>query len=522
MAQEIEDAARQQMEPAHRNRRGTKPLGGRRGKNAKDGGEVRIGGTSSFSPFDQAKMQQQQQQKKEEQEHAATAAAAGAAAAAGEKGQRRKTVIDGAVSAPTDAPAPAAPIAATGPSIRYRSIRVRCEKILNVRTSSDPEAPPLGKLYPGQVVTVIEERFFQGMCVPRTTARTFHTRPRGYRTHVSYKAARLSPAIPVLSTVLADMRTCVPPCTDVGDVLGCVALDSIGRNVDDAGANDDPADATFESGTGEQDASKPLTPFEQTSPGRSQTSPGRSQTSPGRSQASPGRSQTSPGRAQASPGRSQASARNKDASAESGDAAAATDSAAPSGGESGEGAQVADSAVDVTDATPLPPSAPSGPRGASHWDRLRALPISAPDAADKRLPPTPPAQQSDRLIGGLRGQVGWVWLIRGGMRLVTSRVQLGPGSRRAYSRQWERRKANDKVESTAKGMLQPSSLRLELESDPAGIGFAFGGVDPGLIHAHGELHEVCASPSLPSLAMPLPPYLYIQLTRLRHCNRIQL
>ena len=30
----------------------------------------------------------------------------------------------------------------------------------------------------------------------------------------------------------------------------------------------------------------------------------------------------------------------------------------------------------------------------------------------------------------------------------------------------------------------------ELESDPTEIGFAFGGIDPGILHARGQLHEV--------------------------------
>mgnify|MGYP004378988037 CR=1 FL=1 len=34
------------------------------------------------------------------------------------------------------------------------------------------------------------------------------------------------------------------------------------------------------------------------------------------------------------------------------------------------------------------------------------------------------------------------------------------------------------------------SLAHELASDPTGIGFAFGGVTPGTLHAHGQLHKV--------------------------------
>lgn len=100
----------------------------------------------------------------------------------------------------------------------------------------------------------------------------------------------------------------------------------------------------------------------------------------------------------------------------------------------------------------------------------------------------PIAAQRLRSVG--RGQVGWVLLVKDGMKLVTSRMKLGPDSRRAYSRQWERRRANDTIETRMPGSLVPSALKLELDSDPAGIGFAFGGVEPGTLHAHGQLHEV--------------------------------
>ena len=35
-----------------------------------------------------------------------------------------------------------------------------------------------------------------------------------------------------------------------------------------------------------------------------------------------------------------------------------------------------------------------------------------------------------------------------------------------------------------------SPYQQELTCDPTGIGFAFGGVEPGILHAHGQLHEV--------------------------------
>ncbi len=94
-------------------------------------------------------------------------------------------------------------------------------------------------------------------------------------------------------------------------------------------------------------------------------------------------------------------------------------------------------------------------------------------------------------------QTGWVTLVKNGQKLVSSRVQLGPGSRRQYMQQWARRKANDRAMAAApsgSGTKAAESSRMptlqELEADPSGIAFAFGGMEPGTLHAHGQLHEV--------------------------------
>ena len=85
---------------------------------------------------------------------------------------------------------------------------------------------------------------------------------------------------------------------------------------------------------------------------------------------------------------------------------------------------------------------------------------------------------------------GWVTLVKDGKKLVTSRVKLGPGSRRQYQGQWERRRANDKREAIKPGYLSQTRLSSELTSDPTGVGFGFGGVEPGVLHAKGQLVEV--------------------------------
>jgi len=95
---------------------------------------------------------------------------------------------------------------------------------------------------------------------------------------------------------------------------------------------------------------------------------------------------------------------------------------------------------------------------------------------------------------------GWVTLVKNGQKLVSSRVQLGPGSRRQYMQQWARRKANDRAMSAPVGadgrpteapaVFKNMPTRNEIEADPSGIAFAFGGVEPGTLHARGQLLEV--------------------------------
>ena len=96
------------------------------------------------------------------------------------------------------------------------------------------------------------------------------------------------------------------------------------------------------------------------------------------------------------------------------------------------------------------------------------------------------------------GQTAWVLLMTHGKKLVTSRVKLGPESRQQYLHRYIHRCENDKTEKVKSAevvkdfranRLSSANLRLELASDPAGIGFGFGGVEPGTLHAHGQLHE---------------------------------
>ena len=163
------------------------------------------------------------------------------------------------------------------------------------------------------------------------------------------------------------------------------------------------------------------------------------------------------------------------------------------------------SAVAVVPAPTAPaaasaPSAPPPPTGraarvAEHYNKralLRAtLATRASNAfmrAGRDSKAAREVPQDDSAASANTPQVGWVTLVKSGKKLVSSRVKLGPGSRRQYLSQWARRKLNDKAE-TSSGHLAKTIMH-ELTLDPSGIGFAFGGVEPGVLHAHGQLHEV--------------------------------
>ena len=119
--------------------------------------------------------------------------------------------------------------------------------------------------------------------------------------------------------------------------------------------------------------------------------------------------------------------------------------------------------------------------------------------------------------------LGWVTMAKAGRELLTPRTKLGAGDRQNHIRAWMRRLAVDKTldarvrGSAANAMDAASSksakrerayaslrnaastrhdqgliFRNEMSSDPKGIGFAYGGVDPGrLTHGHViETHKV--------------------------------
>ena len=107
-------------------------------------------------------------------------------------------------------------------------------------------------------------------------------------------------------------------------------------------------------------------------------------------------------------------------------------------------------------------------------------------------------------VDALAGSIGWVTLVKGGKKLVTSRVRQSAGSRQQHQQQWTRRMANEKqsqrslvaasgggekVNKDAAVKKIVEGVSLEISSDPTGIGFAFGGIHPGTLHARGNLFE---------------------------------
>ena len=138
-------------------------------------------------------------------------------------------------------------------------------------------------------------------------------------------------------------------------------------------------------------------------------------------------------------------------------------------------------------------------------------PRSASPSARYSLSPSTPGG------GGPRTQstpVGWVTIAKEGKSLVTSQGKsLGAGERQQHMVAWERRKQVDKTiavfsakgqrskgddgmsskKGTSVGLTNKWKLGAfwnEVTSDPTGVGFAFGGVEPGRLHAKGKCVDV--------------------------------
>ena len=207
----------------------------------------------------------------------------------------------------------------------------------------------------------------------------------------------------------------------------------------------------------------------------------------------------------------------------------------------------------VTPRTPRTPTKPSSAQSSPVWassdqsspvwassDQAIATASAPPSssfhastsqtASDMPKPfPADPAPRSSpprgRGAATPRQPIGWVTVHKGGRELVTPRGVWPAGERRQHQIMWARRVAVDRrfggdamlamqaskavgagrlgkvatavalpMVDTHKRSKSTASYQSvyanELASDPKRIGFAFGGVDPGRLHAHGQIIEV--------------------------------
>ena len=197
----------------------------------------------------------------------------------------------------------------------------------------------------------------------------------------------------------------------------------------------------------------------------------------------------------------------------------------------------------ATPRTPRTPTKPSSAQSSPVWassDQAIATASAPPSssfhastsqtASDMPKPfPADPAPRSSpprgRGAATPRQPIGWVTVHKGGRELVTPRGVLPAGERRQHQIMWARRVAVDRrfggdamlamqaskavgagrlgkvatavalpMVDTHKRSKSTASYQSvyanELASDPKRIGFAFGGVDPGRLHAHGQIIEV--------------------------------
>ena len=116
-------------------------------------------------------------------------------------------------------------------------------------------------------------------------------------------------------------------------------------------------------------------------------------------------------------------------------------------------------------------------------------------------------------VDALAGKVAWVTLVKDGRKLVTSRLRESASTRQLHQQQFLRRVTNDfepppepppdpnaeldplamnlttQEKDAYRRLSRKRGVSLEKSSDPTGIGFAFGGIYPGTLHAHGALVE---------------------------------
>ena len=116
----------------------------------------------------------------------------------------------------------------------------------------------------------------------------------------------------------------------------------------------------------------------------------------------------------------------------------------------------------------------------------------SPRADPQQASYSSPSDEEGPHIGNA-SRTGWITLVKDGEKLVSSRLKLDANSRWQHQGMWVRRVGNHFKPGTTpqEEQLTPGrerkKLRLERQSDPNS--FAFGGVYPGRLYAHGKLYD---------------------------------
>ena len=158
------------------------------------------------------------------------------------------------------------------------------------------------------------------------------------------------------------------------------------------------------------------------------------------------------------------------------------------------------------------PSTP-GRSSSAPWLRVPsfARPLGEPLSPDRQRSRSPPQGLTFFAPGALTareaGEIGWVTAAKDGKEtLVIRHLKLDASRRQTQMQLWakqlaaeanrkakENRVVRGRTEEEIRAVRVGPSCAHELESDKSGIGFAYGGVEPGTLHAHGKLikcHQV--------------------------------
>lgn len=131
-------------------------------------------------------------------------------------------------------------------------------------------------------------------------------------------------------------------------------------------------------------------------------------------------------------------------------------------------------------------------RARPHW--LEVADDSSPSRQRVAVSANPLAPRSPRTFSVSSPRhtpIGWVTVAKDGKDMVTWQQQLNAHDRQWHIRTWASRKQIDSnMVSVKNSHMIRTALRNETACDETGVGFAFGGVEPGRLHGHGRVHEV--------------------------------